>query len=140
MNIIERGKKIILKPKDEWMVIDQESTSVRELVIQYLIPLALIPTIASLIGFGFLAKAAAFSWGIKYAIVYFIVFVAGALLTAWIIDALAPSFGSTRDFRKAMQLVTYSYTPMMVAAVVMIFPSLSWIMLLAGIYSLYILY
>lgn len=140
MNIIERAKQIILKPKDEWAVIDQENTSVTDLVTTYLIPLSLIPTVASLIGYGFFFKFHSFGFGIKYAILYFITYVGGALLTAWVIDALAPSFGSIKDFRKALQLVVYAYTPMMVASVVMIFPALSPIMLLAGLYSLYLVY
>jgi hypothetical protein len=140
MKIIDRAKQIILKPKDEWVVIDQENTNVKDLVTGYLLPLALIPAIASLIGYGFFFKFHTLGFGVKYAILYFITYVGGALLTAWIIDALAPSFGSTKDFRKAMQLVVYSYTPMMVAGIFMIFPALSPIMLLAGLYSLYILY
>jgi hypothetical protein len=140
MKISDRAKQIILKPKDEWAVIDQESTSIKDLVTGYLAPLALIPTIASLIGYGFFYKLHSLGFGIKYAILYFITFIGGALLTAWVIDSLATSFGSTKDFRKAMQLVVYSYTPMMVAGVLMIFPSLSPIMLVAGLYSLYLLY
>jgi len=140
MNIIERAKQIILKPKDEWVVIDQENTSVSDLVTTYLIPLALIPTVASLIGYGFFFKFHSFGLGIKYAILYFITYVGGALLTAWVIDALAPSFGTAKDFRKALQLVVYAYTPMLVAAVVLIFPALSPIMLIAGLYSLYLFY
>jgi hypothetical protein len=139
MKILDRAKQIILKPKEEWVVIDQESTSVMELVTAYLFPLALIPAVASLIGYGFI-RFHSVGFGLKYGILYFINFAAGAFLTAWIIDALAPSFGSTKDFRKAFQLVVYSYTPMMVAGVVMIFPSLSPLMLLAGLYSLFILY
>src|SRR4030042_4463400 len=130
MNIIDRAKAIILKPKDEWIVIDQESTPVKDLVTGYLLPLALIPTIACLIGYGFFFKFHSLGFGIKYAILYFITYVGSALLTAWVIDALAPSFGSAKDFRKALQLVVYSYTPMMVAGVVMIFPALSPITLL----------
>ena len=139
MNIIERVKKIILKPKDEWVIIDQETTSVQELVTRYLMPLALIAAIASFVGYGFIAKHG-FGIGVKFGIIYFVVYLGGALISAWIIDSLASSFGSTKDFRKAMQLVIYSYTPMMVAAVILIFPSLGWIMMLAGLYSLYILY
>jgi len=140
MNIIERARQIILKPKDEWTVIDQENTSIQELITTYLIPLALIPAVASLIGYGFFFKFHSLSFGIKYGILSLITYVVGAILTAWIIDALAPSFGTVRDLRKSMQLVVYSYTPMMVVSVVMIFPVLSPIVLLAGLYSLYVLY
>ncbi len=140
MNIFERAKKIIISPKEEWAVIDQENTSVTDLIIKYLIPLALIPAIASFIGFGIFFKFSSFSLGLKYAIIYLVTYIGGALLTAFIIDALAPSFASTKDFRKAFQLVVYSYTPVMVAGIVMIFPSLSVLVLIAGLYSLYLLF
>jgi len=140
MKISDRAKQIILKPKDEWIVIDQENTSVMDLVTGYLVLLALIPTIASLIGYGLFSDFHSLGFGIKFAIKYFITFVGSVLLAAWVIDALASSFASTKDFRKAVQLVVYSYTPMMVAGVVMIFPSLGAVMLLAGLYSLYLLY
>jgi hypothetical protein len=32
MNLVERAKSIILKPKEEWIVIDQETTSVSTLI------------------------------------------------------------------------------------------------------------
>ncbi len=143
MNLVERVKKILLNPKEEWTVIDQENTSIAELVTSFLIPLALIPAIASLIGYGFIGVGfwgASLSWGIKYAVIYFVTIVLGAYLAAYVINALSTSFGSQGDFRKAMQLVVYSYTPMMVAGIVLIFPVLGIIYLLAGIYTLYLLY
>ncbi len=140
MNIVERAKNILIKPKDEWLIIDQETTSVSELVTTYLIPLSLIPAIASLIGFGIVSPYASITWGVKYAIMYFILMIAGAYVSAFIIDALAPNFGANKDFRKAMQLVTYSYTPSMVAGILFIVPALSTLASLAGLYGLYLLY
>ena len=143
MNLVERAKKILLNPKEEWAVIDQEDTDIGQLVTTYLIPLALIPAIASLIGYGFIGAGffgASLSWGIKQAVISFVTTVLGAYLAAFIINTLATSFGSQGDFRKAMQLVVYSYTPMMVAGIVLILPALGIISFLAGIYGLYILY
>jgi len=37
MNLIERAKNIIIKPKDEWNVISQETTSVSQLTTGYLL-------------------------------------------------------------------------------------------------------
>jgi hypothetical protein len=143
MNLVERAKKILLNPKEEWAVIDQENTSVSELVTTYLIPLALIPAIATFIGYGIVGLGflgPSLSWGIKQAVISFIQTAVGAFVTALIINALSTSFGSQSDFRKAMQLVVYSFTPMMVAGIVLILPALGIISLLAGIYGLYILY
>ncbi len=52
MNLIERVKKIMMSPKEEWLVIEQENTPVAQILTTYLVPLALIPAIATFIGFG----------------------------------------------------------------------------------------
>lgn len=142
MNLVERAKNIILKPKDEWIVIDQEDTSVTTLIVTYLFPLALIPAIAAFIGYGVIGVAffgPVLSWGIKQAIISFISTIIGAYISAMIIDILAPNFGSTKDFRKAMQLVVYAYTPVMLAGAFQAIPVLG-ILGIIGLYGLYLLY
>lgn len=143
MNLIERAKNILLKPKDEWTVVEQETTSVQELVTTYLIPLALIPAAASFVRWGLIGYGsfigASMSWGIKYALISLVTTIGGAYLSAFIIDALATNFGSVKDFRKAMQLVVYSYTPMLVAGIFQIIPGLSFLGIV-GLYGLYLLY
>jgi hypothetical protein len=142
MNLVERAKNIILKPKDEWIVIDQETTSVSTVIVSYLLPLALIPTVAAFIGYGVIGAAffgPVLSWGIKQAIVTFITTIVGVYLSAFIIDTLAPNFGSTKDFRRALQLVVYSYTPVMIAGAFQAIPVLG-IFGILGFYGLYLLY
>ena len=143
MNLFERAKNIILKPKEEWLVIDMESTSVSHLVSWYLIPLALIPAFASFIRYSFIGYGtyidASLLWGIKPAVISFVSIIAGAYLSAFVIDALAPSFSSVKNFRRAMQLVVYSYTPMMVVSIFQIIPGLGFLSIL-GLYGLYLLY
>lgn len=147
MNIIERAKKIIIEPKNEWLIINQEEISQSQLIVTYLIPLALIPAVASFIGFGLVGISIPFagthssvSWGIKQAIISLLSIVGGAIISAYIIDLLAPSFGAVKNINKALQLVVYSYTPTMIAGIFLIAPSLSIISTLAGIYGLYLLY
>lgn len=147
MNLVERAKKIITEPKNEWLVIEQESTSVASLITSYLIPLALIGAIASFIGYGliginipFVGTFGSIDWGIKYALISLVTTVVGALLSAFVIDMLAPNFGSVKNFEKAFQLVVFAYTPAMVAGIFNIYPALSALALLASIYGLYVLY
>jgi hypothetical protein len=142
MNLVDRAKNIILKPKDEWTVIDQEDTSVTTLIINYLFPLALIPAIAAFIGYGVIGVAffgPILSWGVKQAIITFVSTFVGVYISAMIIDILAPNFGSTKDFRKSMQLVVYAYTPVMLAGVFQALPVLG-ILGIVGLYGLYLLY
>jgi len=142
MNLVDRAKNIILKPKEEWNVIDQEDTSVSSLIATYLFPLALIPAAAAFIGYGVIGVAffgPVLSWGVKQAIISFITTIVGVYISAYIIDMLAPNFGSTKDFRKAMQLVVYSYTAVMLAGAFQAIPVLG-ILGILGLYGLYLLY
>jgi len=74
------------------------------------------------------------------AIVIIIMTIGGVFLSAFIIDALAPSFGATKNFERAFALVAYIYTPQLIAGVLYIFPPLAILVGLAGLYGLYILY
>lgn len=148
MNIIDRVKKIIVSPKEEWVAIEQENTPVAQLITAYLIPLALIPGICSFIGYGLVGHTVPFvghvagsiTFGIIQAIVAFISPFLISLISAFIISLLATSFGSLKDFNKSLQLVIYSLTPMLIAGVFYILPFLRILAFLAGIYGLYILY
>jgi hypothetical protein len=113
MNIVDRAKNIIMTPKTEWPAIASEQPVVGQIISGYVIPLALIPAVASILGFGLIGRGmvASFSWGIAMGIIGFVVAVGGVYLTAYVIDFLAPNFGSQKNFGRAMQLVAYSYTP-----------------------------
>ena len=111
-----------------------------------MLPLALIPAIAGFIGFGLIGQnvlgkhIGSAGYGLRYAIVSLVSTIGGAFLTAYIIDLLAPSFGSEKNFLQSFKLVVYSYTPMMVAGVFLIIPALGILATLAGLYGLYLLY
>ena len=146
MNLINRVKSILLTPKTEWSLIESEQTDVKTLTTNYMLPLALIPAIAGFIGFGLIGQnvlgmhIGSAGYGLRYAIVNLVSTIGGAFLTAYIIDLLAPSFGSEKNFLQSFKLVVYSYTPMMVAGILLIIPSLSILATLAGLYGLYLLY
>ena len=142
MNIVDRAKNIIMTPKTEWPAIAAEQPNVGQIVSGYVIPLALIPAIAAVLGYGLIGRgmAASFTWGIAMAIITFVAAVVGVYLTAFVIDMLAPNFGSQKNFGRAMQLVAYSYTPAWVAGILNIVPVLGVLVLIASIYGLYLLY
>ena len=146
MNLINRVKSILLTPKTEWPVIETEQTDVKTLTINYLLLLALIPAIAGFIGYGLIGQnvfgvhIGSAGYGLRHAITSLIGTIGGAFLTAYIIDLLAPNFGSEKNFLKSFQLVVYSYTPMMVAGILLIIPTLGMLASLAGLYGLYLLY
>jgi hypothetical protein len=57
-----------------------------------------------------------------------------------VIDALASSFGAEKNKAQALKVATYAGTPVWLAGIVSIFPSLSPLILLAGFYALYVMY
>lgn len=144
VGIVDRVKNILMSPKTEWGVIANESADSGKLLTGYAIPLMLIPTIATFVGYGVigggLLGAASISWGIGYAALTFISGLIGIYLSSIIINALAGTFGSRSDSARAMQMVVYAYTPMWVAGIFNIFLFLSWIPMVAGIYGIYLFY
>jgi hypothetical protein len=146
MELIERIKSILVSPKTEWQTVEAENTPHMKVFTSYVIPLALIPAIAAFIGYGLIGYTVfgvhvhSISWGVRQAIVQYAAMLGGTYFTAFVINALAENFGARKDFDRAFSLVAYAYTPMFVAGVFCLLPSLSWLASLAGLYGLYLLY
>ncbi len=147
MNIINRVKNILVTPKTEWAVIEAEQLPNTSILTSYLLLLALIPAVCQFIGQGLIGYnvlgihiGGTIGWGVRQAVVSLITTIGGAYLTAFVINLLADSFGSAKNFDRAFALVAYSYTPMCLAGIFYIIPSLRIIATLAGLYGLFILY
>ena len=146
-NLISRAKNMITQPKVTWDVIKTEETSIPNLLTGYVFPLALIPAIASFIGYGFIGfnvgffgQASSIEWGISQAIITFATAFIGIFISAWVISQLAKNFGTTVSLNDAIKLVAYSYTPSLLSGVFYLISALTVLTLIGGIYSLYVLY
>lgn len=148
MNLMARAQGICLKPKEEWVKIQGESTPVKTLFLQYVIPLAAIPAVAQFIGYGLIGVRVPFFGNLRLpfgtaivrALLTFVLTAAAAYVAGLIINALAPSFASKQNMEAAMKLAVYALTPSWIAGVLYIIPALSILVGLAGLYGLYILY
>ncbi len=142
MTLVDRAKGIILSPKSEWSTISGETPNTGQILTTYVLPLAVIPAIAAIIGFGLIGMGAfvSLSYGLAMGFVHFVSAFVVVYLAAFVIDWLAPNFGSEKNLGRAVQLVAYSYTPAWVAGVLFIFPFLSWLVTLASLYGLYLMY
>ena len=60
-------------------------------------------------------------WGLKMAVIQIISAVIGVVITAFVVDALAPCFGSEKNMNKSAQLVAYGYTPAFLGAMLTIY-------------------
>lgn len=147
MNLIDRVRDILMKPRETWPVIAAEPATTQSIFSGYVVPLAAIPALAGFIGlsligvggFGFHYRLPIlygvlrmiFSFGLTLAMVY---------VLALIVDALAPTFGGVKDRTAALKLIAYSFTAAFVGGIFAILPTLSFLALLGGCYSIYLLF
>src|SRR4030095_6665677 len=109
MNLVDRVKKILIQPKEEWKVIVTEPHTVQDIFTSYVMILAAIPAVAGFIGlslvgiggFGVTYRVPIGS-GIAYMIIQYALGLGSVYATALIIDALAPQFGSEKDFMQSL--------------------------------------
>lgn len=141
MNLIERVKNILITPKTEWEVINGETATSQSLLMGYVLPLALVAAVGSLLKGLLFAGAFGLKFFIITAVIAFISSVIAYYVTVIIVDMLAPSFGSEKNMGKSAQLVAYSGTPSYVGGLLSFIPVIGWIVSLAAwAYGVYIMY
>jgi Yip1 domain len=148
MNLQSRITNIITKPKEEWPVIAAEQTNVAALFQSYIMILAAIPAVANFIGQTVIGVSVPFvgnlrvgvGSGLVTAVVTYALTLVSCYLSAFVIEKLAPSFGSKGDTTQALKLVAYAYTPAWIAGVLGIIPVLGLLVVLASLYSIYLFY
>lgn len=147
--LVERVKDLILKPRETWEAIVGEEGTVQTLLKEYLLILAAIPAIASFLGrwivgmqLPFRSTRVRLNFGesLLAAIVGYALTVLAVWLMGKVISFLAPRFGSAADDVKGFKVAVYTYTPYLAAGVLLIIPSLSILVSLAGLYGFYLLY
>ena len=142
MNLIDRVKNIIISPVKEWNVISTETPDTGKIITGYVLPLAGAAALAAFIGYAFLSSRyySGMNWGLYHALTILIGALVSVFVSSFVIDALAPSFGSEKNMGRSVQLVAYSYTPAWVGGLLAIIPVLGMIGSLIGLYGLYLLY
>ena len=147
MNVIERAKSILLNPAETWPVIDAEPATVASIYQQWLIIIAAIPAVCHFIGmsligastFGISYRAPILS-GLVWGVFGYVLSLVAAFLMALLVDALAPTFGGTKNPIAAMKVVAYGLTAGCVAGVPLLVPSflLALVVFLAACYGIYV--
>ncbi len=148
MDIKTRVKNILLTPKTEWPAIEADPTPTGTLVSSYVMPLAAIGAVAGFIGRSLVGTTVPFlgtyrvpiMTGLVGAVLAFCFAILGVFILAFIINALAPTFGAQKDSHKAFKVAVYSYTPAWMAGALQILPGLAILGIIAALYGLYLLY
>ncbi|GAA0328847.1 hypothetical protein GCM10009087_43830 [Sphingomonas oligophenolica] len=144
--MIDRIKRLLISPTQEWPLIDAEPMTVKGIFMTWVLPLAAIGPVAHLIGMlvfgiGFLGISYHPPIGVVLgsAITMYVLALIGTFVMALVIDWLAPNFGATKNPVSAMKVVAFSMTAAWIAGIFQIIPNLGWLGLV-GLYSLYLLW
>ena len=147
MNLVERVQAVLLKPRETWPVIESEPGDVASIYRNYLVFLAAVPAVAGFIGMSVIGVGVFGStWrvpivsGLVNLVVGFALTLAMIYVLSLIADALAPSFGGQKNGLNAFKLVAYGATAGLVGGIFNLLPALSMLGLLAGLYSIYLIY
>ncbi len=147
MALIDRVQSILLRPKQTWPVIAAEGGDVASIYTNYILILAAIPAIASFIGLTMIGVGA---FGVSYRIpiltglvqmcVGYVLSLVMVFVLALIVNALAPTFGGTKNQVQALKLVAYGTTASFVGGIFSLIPMLGILGLVAACYSIYLIY
>ncbi len=130
MALVDRVKNILLTPKTEWPVIAGEAATVPGLYTGYIMILAAIGPIAMMVRGGVM--------GVGIGLMSYAIGLAVTYALAWIVDALAPTFGGEKNFIQSLKLVAYSYTAAWIGGIFALIPGVGGIIsLLISIYTFY---
>lgn len=142
--MVGRIQRLILKPKDEWSAIDADPMTVQGILMGWVAPLAAIGPAARLIqGQVFPMSIFGVTWrppligAIVTAVLTWALAIAFTYVWALIIDALAPSFGGTKNQLSALKAAAFSGTAAWLCGIFGILPFLG-ILGILGLYSIYL--
>jgi len=144
---LQRATDMLLQPRATWPVVAQENTDIASIYRNYLVFLAAIPAVAGFIG---LSVVGASAFGVSFRVpvgaglanmvVSYALTLAMIYVMALIANALAPRFQGESNLLNAFKLIAFGATAGMVGGVFNLLPSLALLGLIAGLYSIYLIY
>ena len=139
MKLVERAKAIMFTPRKEWAAIEQEPYYIPAL-FSYVAVLAAVPEVANFIGQSLIGGYKPIGAGLLRAVTVYVLTFAVVYLIACVIDLLARRFGGKKNFPAAFKLAVYSHTPLWLFGIFLLIPGLSFLELLGGVFTFYLLW
>jgi len=145
-NLVQRVIRIITKPKEEWIVIANEQPDTMKLIVGYVLILSLIPALSGFLKYGIFGYSfmgytyRSMPMGIQTLLTGILSAIIGVYLLAWVIDLLASSFESEKNFGKSLQLAVYASTPQWIAGILILLSiKMNVLIMLISLYAIYLL-
>jgi len=146
METLRRIVYLIFRPAAEWDAIAGEKTSVDRLLRHYILPLALLAPVATVIGMkafdrawdpvhGFLVPAEQI---LAAGTATYFATVGSILVLAAIFTLIGPMFGAPRDYLAALKVATYGAIPVMLAGATLLLPVMAIVAMVGMCHTLYL--
>jgi hypothetical protein len=147
MDLVQRAREMVTNPGPTWVAVEQETTDWQQLFVPYMMALAAIPAVAGFIGwsiigvggFGLSMRMPILS-GLGLMVSNYVMTLVMVFVWGWLISQLANTFGGQPNVLNGVKLTVYASTPAMLAGIFSVIPSLSVLVMLGGLYSLYLVY
>ena len=140
--ILLRAYGLLREPNKEWEQIRAEETTVPNILLGYVAPLATIIPVCSLIGSYLFEPAFAGDFGVALirAVVTWIISVALVFFLGVLINAVAENFDGDKNDLNAQKIAAYSLTPTFLSGVFGLWPPLWWLSLFALAAMVFLMY
>jgi hypothetical protein len=146
METLRRIVFLIFRPAAEWDAIAAEKTSVDALLRRYILPLALLAPVATVVGMktfdrdwdpvhGFLVPAEHI---LAAGTATYFATVGSILVLAAIFALIGPMFGAPRDYLAALKVATYGAIPVLLAGATLLLPVMAIVAMVGMCHTLYL--
>jgi hypothetical protein len=140
--ILSRAYGLLREPTKEWEQIKAEETTVQNILIGYVAPLAAIPIVCDVIGQSVFNAGLQVDFGQAFirAVVTWIVSIGIVFFLGIVVNIAAESFEAEKDDLAAQKIAAYSYTPAFLSGVFSLWPPLGWLPLFALAWGVFIMF
>jgi len=148
MHALRRICNVVVRPGAEWERIAAEPASVTQLLVRYVLPLALLAPAAAVVGMRFFG----IDWDPRHGYrveaanilaagaTTYVALVGSILALAAIFVAIAPLYGSSRSYVAALKVATFGSVPVLLAGGTLVIPVMAVVAMLAGLQTLVLLW
>jgi hypothetical protein len=148
METLRRIVFLIFRPAAEWDAIAVEKTSVDALLRRYILPLALLAPVATVIGMKTFDRAWDPAHGFQVpaeqilaaGVTTYFATIGSILVLAAIFNLIAPMFGAVRNYLAALKVATYGAIPVLLAGATLLLPVMAIVAMVGMCHTLYLLW
>jgi hypothetical protein len=135
-SLIERVKRLILNTDDAWKAVKLETTTIPDLLREYVFKLAAIPAISHFLGWWVIVG---FWSSLTRAAVLYALSIVAVWATSKIIGILGGQYGVEEDDTKTFKLAAFGFTPYFVAGACYLVPPFMLFVPIGGMFGFYLL-